>query len=277
LQEVTRRPRPRSGKDAPPEGGADVADRAGGRLLEPEAEREIRGQRRRKDAARSVEGERVDPPVVEDPEPAAVPQNVPEPVARAVAPGDQDRARALIRDPARRLGPVGLAPNRDAGELRRLRQVRSHDVAKGQEVPAKGPDAVAGKEPRPAGRREDRVQDDVGRAVAGERGCDGADVTGVTEHPDLHRRRQEIGEDRVELLPDETGRKPLDGGDPAGVLGRARDDDGRPVQAVRREGQEVRLDPGAAPRVGARDGQHADRPRSPSGPHPATLADGSLC
>jgi hypothetical protein len=224
-----------------------------------------------------MEGERVDPPVVEDPEPAAVPQNIAHPVARAVSPGDQHRARAEIRDPSRRLGRIGIAPDRDAGELRCFLEVRSHDVAEGQEAVAESADAVAGKKPRPARRREDRVQDDVRRTVAGERGRHRADVTGVTQHPDLHRRRREIRKDRVELLRHETGRKPLDGGDPAGVLGRAGDDDGRAVQAVRREGQEVRLDPGAAPRVGARDGQPADRPRPASGPHPATLADGLLC
>jgi hypothetical protein len=224
-----------------------------------------------------MEGQRVDPTVVEDPEPAAVPQNVADPVARAVAPGDQNRARAEIRDPARRLGPVGLVADRDSCELRRLLEVRSHDVAQGQEAVAERPDAVAGKEPRPARRREDRVKDDVRRTVAGQRGGDRADVTGIAQHPDLHRRRRQVGEDRVELLPDETRRKCLDRDDPAGVLGRARDDDGGAVQTVRRESQEVRLDAGAAPRIGARDGQHADRPRPASGPHPATLADGSLC
>lgn len=274
---MTRRPQPPPGEDAPPEGRAHVADRAGGCVLEREAERQVRRERRGQDAARSVEGARVDPPVVEDPEPPAVPEQIADPVARAVPPGDHHRARAQIRDPARRLGPVGFAPNRDSGELRSLLEVRSHDVAQGQEAAAKRPDAVAGKKLRPARRREDRVQDDVAGMVAGQRGRHGADVTGVTQHPDLHRRRREIGEYGVELLPDETGRKPLDRDDPAGVLGRARDDDGGAVQAVSSESQEVRLYPGAAPRIGARDGQHADRPRPASGPHPATLADGSLC
>src|ERR1019366_7315368 len=89
------------------------------------------------------------------------------------------------------------------------------------------------------------------------------------KHADLHRIDRKIGEDRVHLGGDETGRHVIDRGNALRVLRGQRGDDGRTIDAERGEGLQVRLDAGATARIRACDGdgnRGHDRPRRSSAP-----------
>ena len=240
--------------DASRQSGADVADRPRHGFLEPETEREVRGDRRGERAARAMGGARLDSAALEDPERVAHPEEVADPPAARISPRHENRARPESREPPRREREVVLGPRgRNSGEPRRLPAVGGDEVAEREEIPAERADAHFGQEGEASGRCEDRVQHDVLRPVTPEPRGDRADVRGAVEHSDLHGGRSEVRKNGVDLPGDEAGSERLDRYDPARVLRGPGDDHRGCPDAVGREGQEVRLDPGAAARVGTRD------------------------
>jgi len=216
---------------------------------------------------------RRDTAVGKGPERLSVPEHVADAVARRVAARDQDGAGAEVPDLPRRPADVVLRSDRNARDRRRLVPVRCHEVAHGEEVPAKSANPAGGEKGSTARRGEHRVEDDVLRPMTAQAGRNRPDGPCVPQHADLHRGGSEIGEDRVDLSGDEPGGERLDRGDVEGVLRGARDDDSRAVDGVRREGRDVRLDSGAPTRIGSRDRDDRDRADATRPRHPAKLAD----
>jgi len=251
---VPRRSGAASRGDASRQSSADVADRPRHRFLEPEAEREVRRDRRGERATRAVRGACRDAPSLEDAERSAAPEEVPDPLSGGVSSRHEHRAGPEIRNPARRerevvLGLGGSHPRQPGG----LPAIGRDEVGERQELPLEGAQPLVGQEGEPSGRSEDRIQHHVLRAVTPEPGGDRPNVGGAVEHSDLHGGRREVRENGIDLPADEARAERLDRHDPAGVLRGPGDDHRRSPDAVRREGQEVRLDSGAAARVGTGD------------------------
>jgi hypothetical protein len=89
---------------------------------------------------------------------------------------------------------------------------------------------------------------------------DRPDAPGVHERADLDGRGTHIGEDRVDLLGDECRGKHFDAGDLARVLRGGGHEDGRAVDSVRGEGQQVGLNAGPAPGIRGGDRDNGDAP-----------------
>jgi hypothetical protein len=240
--------------DASPQGGADVADRPRDGFLETEAEREVRGDRRRERATRAMRRARRDPAALEDAERVALPEEVPDLAAGDVPSRHEDRAGPEVNNLSRREGGVvnGLSRGHP-GELRRLAPVGSDERAEGEELPAEDAEPVPGQQGESSARCEDRVQHDVFCAVTPETRGNGPDVCGAVEHSDLHGGRSEVREDGVDLAGDEARGERFDGHDPMRVLRGTGDDDRGSPDAVGMEGEKVRLDTGAAAGVGPGD------------------------
>jgi hypothetical protein len=146
-----------------------------------------------------------DATVLEDPEPPTVPEAVADPVARRVSPRDEHRTGAQLADLPRRPAQIFVRPDRHARDYRRLVKVRRHEVGERKEIPPQSAKTRGGEERGAARRDEDRVEDDVLRAMAAQAGRDRADGPGAPQHPDLHGVWAEIREDRVDLLGHEPG------------------------------------------------------------------------
>jgi len=202
-----------------------------------------------------------------DPEILSVPQKVADPVASRVSPGDEDGAGAEASDLLDRPAQIEVRSAGLARDRRGLVEVRRHEVAQGKEIPSQCAKPRGGEERSAACRDEHWVEDDVLRPVTAEAGSDCADVPRVPQHPDFHRGGSEIGEDRIDLFRDEARRERLDRDDASSVLRGSRDDHRRAVYGVRREGQQVRLDPGASARIGPRDRENTDRANGSRIPH----------
>src|SRR6516162_4483050 len=96
--------------------------------------------------------------------------------------------------------------------------------------------------------------------MAVEAGSDGVDRGRIAEHSDLDGTDGEVGEHRIDLRADEIGRH-LMGGEHTGVVLRGEHgDNGSAIDAERGKRLEIRLDAGAAARIGAGDGE-CDRHR----------------
>ena len=258
---MRRRPGAAARVDASPQGGADVADRPRDGFLEVKPEREVRGDRRRERATRAMRGARRDAAVLEDPERVALPEEVPDPAAGGIPPRHQNRASPEIHYPLRGEREIVLGPHvGQPGEPRRLPTVGSDERAKGEELPAESAETIPGQQGKSSGRREDRVEHDVLRAMTPESRGDRADVRGAVEHSDLDGGRSEVRENGVDLPGDESRGERLDGRDPTRVLRRTRDHDRGGPDAVGIEGEKVRLDAGTAARVGPgdRDGRRPE-------------------
>jgi hypothetical protein len=220
-----------------------------------------------------VHGTGRDPAVLENPHSLSVSEDVTDPIARRVTSFDEGRASTELDQSPRCVLLFRCRPDFSSGEDRRLLEVGRHEVAERKEITSERADPRRRQQDGAARRKEDRVEDDVSRSVSRETFRHRPDVRGVTEHSDLHGGRGEVGKDRVELLGDEAGGEGLDRHDSAGVLSGTGGHDSRAVNAVSREGQKIRLDAGAAPRIGAgdRDGRDWTKPLRVS--HPGTLAD----
>jgi hypothetical protein len=207
-----------------------------------------------------VRGARRDAAALEDPTTPAVPEDVADPAAGALPSRDEDRPGPELRDPPRREREIVVGPRGShSGEPGGLASVRSDERAEREELPSQRAEPLAGQQGKTSGRREDRVQNDVRCAMTPQAGGHGPDVTGVVEHSNLHGGRSEVGKHGVDLAGDEARGERLHGHDPARVLRGPGDDDCHAPNAVRREGQKIRLDSGAAARVGPGDRDDTDR------------------
>jgi len=172
------------------------------------------------------------------------------------------------RLPERR-GPVGCG--RLPGQHGELRQVGRHDVDPGQQVAHR---ALGGRVEEAVAARghHDGVEDDGGpghdrRARQGvEPGGHGLGHGGRRQHPDLHRVDGDVVHQGVELVDEECGGRHVHVAHAPGVLHGQRREGGHPVAPRRGDRLEVRLDPRAARRVGARDRQDAGPRGRPSRP-----------
>jgi hypothetical protein len=214
-----------------------------------------------------------DPAVLENPHSLSVSEDIADPISRRVTSFDKGRASTELDQSARCILLFGCRPDLSSGEDRRLLEVGRDDVAERKEITSERADPRRRQQDGAARRKEDRVEDDVSRPVSRETFRHRPDVRGVTEHSDLHGGRSEIGKDRVELLADEAGGEGLDRHDSPGVLSGTGGHDRRAVNAVSREGQKIRLDAGAAPRIGTGDRDGRDWAKPLRVPHPGTLAD----
>ena len=68
----------------------------------------------------------------------------------------------------------------------------------------------------------------------------------AAQHADLDRRDSEVVEDRLDLRADNCGRRIVDRPHAARILGGERGDHARAIDAERREGLQIGLNPGAA-------------------------------
>ena len=93
--------------------------------------------------------------------------------------------------------------------------------------------------------------------MLGEEIRDGLDDRPREEHPGLGSVHSDVREDRLELGPDEVGRRLVHGRHAHGALGGESDDGTHPEATGACEGLEIRLDSGAAAGVGACDRQTA--------------------
>ncbi len=101
------------------------------------------------------------------------------------------------------------------------------------------------------------------------------DRRGARQHADLDGANRKIGEYRVHLRQDEVARHVADRRHALRVLRGQRGDDAGAIDAERREGFEIRLDAGAAARVGARDGERDRRHDLRRSSAPSTTARSS--
>ena len=115
------------------------------------------------------------------------------------------------------------------------------------------PTAAPSEQARAGLGDHDGIEHDVDRAVPAQPSGDGANAGRVEEHSDLDGTGAQVGKHRVDLPRQKTARERLDPADAPGVLGGSGRQHGGPVHAVGREGQKVRLDPGAAAGVGRGD------------------------
>ena len=182
--------------------------------------------------------------------------------AARVSPLDQDRAGAELGDQAGGEAPVRGVADAHSGEGLGLRDVGRDEIGQRQEAGAQDADGALREEAGARLGHHHGVDDHVARAVALQGGGDRPDARGVDEHADLDGAGLEVGEDGVDLLRQEPRGKGLDRQDSPAVLGRPGRQRGSPVDAVRRERQEVGLDSGAAAGVGGRDRQRRNRTKS---------------
>ncbi len=149
---------------------------------------------------------------------------------------------------------VLVAGRRGFEEHRGLRQIgRHHPRARDQF--AQPAEHIAAQQFFAGGRDDDRIEHDIARLVAVERGGDDVDGRGVGEHADLDRAGIKIGEHGIELRGDEIGRHIVNAEHALGVLRRQRGDDGRAIDAERGKGLQIGLDAGAAARIRAGNGE----------------------
>jgi len=250
-----------------------VADTPADRIVQIPPEGEVGRDRGGEDAPRPVGRRRGDPAMLEIAEPPTIPEEVPDSVALPVTARDQDRARPELHDASRGLPPVGLGHDFHARKPGGLIEVRRDEVGERKETPKELPEPGGRQESGPAARAQHRVDDDVLDPVALQPRRHHPGVRRVVEHADLGRARPEIRENRLELLGHEPRRERSDRDDAARVLSGAGDDDRCAVNAVHGERQQVRLDTGPAPRIGARDRDGCHRPPSRRTSHSATLAE----
>ena len=174
----------------------------------------------------------------------------------AVAALDQDAAPAVSGELAR--GGLHVRGRADGAAHKHLGlgEVRRDHVRERHEVLADGADSVVPQQPVAALGDHDGVEDDVARAEARQLGRDRADQLGRVEHPDLHRVRPDVLEDRRDLRGRELRRHRVNPPHSLRVLGRERRDRRHPVAAEGRERLEIGLDAGPAAAVRAGDRQH---------------------
>ncbi len=235
-----------------PESSPQIANPPFDCCLETESEGEVGCNRCGQGTAGPVGGRGCDARTFEDAKPLSRPEEVLNPVARSVASLDEHRARAERGDlpggpprAFRRYGETHQEP--------RLLEVRGREVTEGQELFPERTEPRRRQEAEAARRGPNRVEHHVPSGMLTESGGDRAHLRRPEKHSDLHGGRSEVGEDRVDLGGDKARGEGLDRLNPAGVLGRPRHDDRRGVHPVRGEGQQVRLDSGAASGIGAGD------------------------
>jgi hypothetical protein len=195
-----------------------------------------------------------DAPVFEIPEALSVPEEIPDPLARAVASRHEDRAGAGGGDAPRRFAAICVGADFDFRERLGFIEVGRDEAGEGKDFAPQHRDGIRREERGSARRAQDGIDDHVSSPVPSEGRRDGGHVRGVGEHPHLDGRGREVGKHGVELTDHEGNGQELDRRDPSAVLGRRRDDDRRAVDPMRREGQEVSLDARAASRVRPGDG-----------------------
>src|SRR5688500_460557 len=159
---MPQHPGPRPRKIPPAQRPTDVADRALDRRFEPVAQREIRRDRRRQDAAGPMAGRGRNAAAGKDPKPPSRPEDVHEAVSRGVASRDEHGASAERCDPAGGPPYPLLRGGVDSREDRRLVEVGSDDVAEGEELFPERAEAGRREKPRATRGREDRGEDDGG-------------------------------------------------------------------------------------------------------------------
>ena len=187
-------------------------------------------------------------------------------IARGVAALDDDRPGAKCEQVASRGAPFFQGRHSAPKEDLRLGQVGRQDRGQRQQLPAQGEHRVVAQQPGAALGDHHRVDDQVVDRVVAHGAGDGFDDRDRRKHPGLRRGWVEVLHHAVDLGHDQLHRQFEDVGDRDRVLGRDRGDRRGAVDAKRREGLEVGLDPSAAAGVGAGDGKrdhgHArERPR----------------
>ena len=234
------------------ERAGDVVLGAADRRLHVVALREVRGDGARERATGAVGVRVVDPLAVEPGGPLRGPEQVVR-VIQVVSSLEQDVAAEEFVD--RLCGSLHVRFGLD-GPLRkhfRFRDVRGDDVRELEEFLLEGVDRLFRDEPRPAGGDHDGVDHDVLRVVLLELFGDGRDEVGRRDHPDLHRVREDVCKDLIQLLREEVRGALLDGCHAGRVLrGQGRDGAHR-VNTVHGHRFDVRLNAGASAGIGTSD------------------------
>src|SRR3954469_3156188 len=164
-------------------------------------------------------------------------------------------ARPHRADPPRSRAHVVYGGDAAAGERLRLGNVRRQHLGKPEQVRLHCRHRILLQQAvAPLGDHH-RIDDEFGQLEPFDRRGDRLDDRRRGQHACLHRSRREIADDRFDLRDDQFGRDRFPRGHAQRVLRGDGGDGAGAVDAVRREGLEIRLDAGAASRVAARDCQ----------------------
>ena len=129
-----------------------------------------------------------------------------------------------------------------------FRQVGRNQVRVPEQV-TKARLGIRGQEPVTAAGHHYGIQDDDGGSVAFQPSANSADDLRVAQHAYLHRIDGDVIRDGIQLLPEESDRRDVDGSDAAGVLRGQRRNNGHGVTAVGRNALQIGLDAGAPRRI----------------------------
>src|SRR6185436_1924068 len=176
-------------------------------------------------------------------------------VPRGVAAGDDDRRRAHVVQPFRRIAGRGRRRERPAAQPLGFGDIGRDDPRKAQKLAAQQSHAVFVQQRRPARRHQHRI-DDYERQL---QFLDGRghrlDDRGVGEHADLGGVDGQVGRHRFDLRRNQIRFERRHRLDAARALNRDRGDRAGAVDAVRRKRFQIGLDAGAAARIAPRNCQ----------------------
>jgi hypothetical protein len=121
------------------------------------------------------------------------------------------------------------------------------------------------QEPVTAGGHHHRVHNHDAGTHLFEPGTDSFNHRGIAEHSYFHGVDADVFAERIELLAEKGSGRNVDATDAAGVLGGKGGDGSHPVPAVGSNAFQVRLDAGAAGRIGSGDGEDPGYIQAPAG------------
>ena len=182
-------------------------------------------------------------------------------VRQVAALDDDDLAIGAPQPPG---GGAGVLQGADetSGQRARLVEVGGHDVGEGQQPSVNGSDGVLRQQGAAALGDHDRIDDEVGEAELFQQIAQPVDQRRGGEHARLDRVDADVGAHAAQLRLDEVEGELMCGLDAERVLGGDRGHHRHAEDTEGGEGLEIGLDTGAAPAVGAGDGE---RPRNGRG------------
>ena len=150
---------------------------------------------------------------------------------------------------------LGGAGDGVAAQDFRLRDVGGDDLRQRQKLGFQRRHRVGVQKPRTGGSHHHRIHHNVLCAVAAQLFGNDMDELGGADHADLHRVWENVGEHRVELLPQKDGGRVENVGHAGGVLGSQGGDGAHGKYTVHRHGLDVCLNPGASAGIAPSDRQ----------------------
>jgi RNA methyltransferase, TrmH family len=208
-----------------------------------------------KRAAGAVQGCRTDPGPGEMPDPRGSHQHIGYAVAGQVASLDQRGTGAEAEQTGTSPFHGGEVVHHSAGQDCGFIQVGRYQRGEGKQILPQYLFGLGGEQAGSRGRYHDRIHHQRGPLVFPNGAGHPADDGRLGQHPGFQGRGRKVFGQRDELGADHRLGDRFDRAHPASILSGQCDDDGRAEDAELLEGLEIRLDPGAASGVGARNGE----------------------